>query len=130
LSALPLERVEVVVNGVVARTIKPANKAREQGGFASAINESVNVDGSSWLVVRCYEAHPKNRVRFAHTAPFHIEISGKPLRPRAVEIDFLIRRAEEQIARSKAVLPPSALEEYQEALQIYRDVKKTAASDK
>lgn len=130
LSALPLERVEVVVNGVVARTIKPANKAREQGGFASAIDENVNVDGSSWLVVRCYEAHPKNRVRFAHTAAFHIEISGKPLRPRPAEIDFLIRRVEEQIARSKVVLPPAALEEYEQALRIYWDVKKAAASDK
>ena len=40
LSALPLDRVEVVVNGEVARTIKPANKKREQGGYSSAIDET------------------------------------------------------------------------------------------
>lgn len=126
LSAAPLDRIEIVVNGEVARTIKPANKSRADGGFVTAIDEKLTVDGSSWLVVRCYESLPKNRVRFAHTAPFHIEVAGKPLRPRAAEIDYLIARVEEQIARSKDVLPPAALDEYREALGIYRAVKKAA----
>jgi hypothetical protein len=126
LSATPLDRVEVIVNGAVARTVKPANAKRKDGGFASAIDEKLNVDGSSWLAVRCYESHPKNRVRFAHTAPFHIDVSGKPLRPRAEEIDFLVRRVEDQLARNKNVLPPAALDEYREALRIYRDVKNAA----
>ena len=77
-------------------------------------------------MVRCYESLPKNRVRFAHTAPFHIEVPGKPLRPRAAEIDFLIRRVEEQIVRSKDVLPPAALDEYREALRVYQAVRKAA----
>jgi hypothetical protein len=118
--------VEVVVNGEVARTIKPTNKEREQGGYESPIDEKLTVEGSSWLVVRCYESLPKNRVRFAHTAPFHVEVPGKPLRPRPAEIDFLIRRVEEQITRSKDVLPPAALDEYREALRAYQDVKKAA----
>jgi hypothetical protein len=126
LSALPLDRVEVVVNGEVVRTVTPANKPREPGGFASAIDEKLDIDGSSWLAVRCFEAHPNNRVRFAHTAPFHVEVPGEPLRPRAAEIDFLIRRVEEQIARSKDVLPPAALDEYREALRTYQAVKKAA----
>jgi hypothetical protein len=126
LSALPLDRVEVVVNGEVARTIRPANEPREQGGYSSAIDERLTIDGSSWLVVRCYEALPKGRVRFAHTAPFHVEVPGKPLRPRPAEVEFLIRRVEEQIARSQDVLPPAALEEYREALRAYQAVKKAA----
>src|SRR5262245_26900627 len=129
LSELPLDRVEVVVNGKVARTIKPANK-REQGGYASEIDEKLTVESSSWIAVRCYEALPKNRVRFAHTAPVHIEIAGKPLRPRPAEIDFLIRRVEEQIARSKDVLPAAALDEYREALKAYQAVKKAAEDGK
>jgi hypothetical protein len=43
-----------------------------------------------------------------------------------VEIEFLIRRVEEQIARSKDVLTPAALEEYREALRAYRAVKQAA----
>jgi hypothetical protein len=130
LGALPLDRIEVVVNGEVARTVKPANRPREQGGYSSAIDEKLTIDGSSWLVVRCYEPHPKTRVRFAHTAPFHVEVPGKPLRPRPAEIDFLIRRVEEQIARSKDVLPPAALEEYREALRAYQAVKQAADGGK
>jgi hypothetical protein len=124
LSALPLERLEVVVNGVVVRTITPANEKREDGGYASAIDETVPVESSSWIVVRCFEAHPDKRVRFAHTAPVHIDVQGQPLRPREAEIDFLIKRVEDQIARSKDVLPAAALDEYREALKTYRAIKK------
>lgn len=120
LSERLLDRVEIVVNGEVVRTLKPANKPREHGGHVSAIDEKLTIEGSSWLAVRCYEALPKNRIRFAHTAPWHIEIAAKPLRPRAGEIDFLIRRVEEQIERSKNVLPPAALDEYREALQAFQ----------
>lgn len=84
------------------------------------------VAGSSWFVLRCYEARPGNRVRFAHTAPFHVEVPGRPLRPRAAEIDYLIRRVAEQIARSKDVVPPAALAEYQDALRAYQAVKRAA----
>jgi hypothetical protein len=126
LSAEALDRVEVVVNGEVARTIKPANKRREPGGYSSAIDEKLTLDGSGWLVVRCYESLPKDRVRFAHTAPFHIEAPGQPLRPRPAEVEFLIRRVEEQIARSKDVLPAAALEEYRGALRAYQTVKLAA----
>ena len=97
---------------------------RDEFGYSSTIDEKLGIEASSWVAVRCYEVLPKDRVRFAHTAPFHIEVPGKPLHPRPAEIDFLIRRVEEQIARSKDVLPPAALEEYQEALRAYPDVKK------
>ena len=78
----------------------------------------------------CYESLPKNRVRFAHTAPVHVEVPGKPLRPRPAEIDFLIRRVEDQIARGKDILPAAALDEYREALRVYQAVKTAAAGEK
>jgi len=130
LSAGPLDRIEVVVNGEVTRTIKPANAKREQGGHASAIDETLPLDGSAWLAVRCYELRPAGRVRFAHTAPFHVEVPGRPLRPRPAEVEFLIRRVEEQLARSKDVLPPAALDEYREALRAYQAVKAAAGGGK
>ena len=130
LSARPLSRLEVVVNGEVARTIEPANNKRELGGFASGIDVKMALDRSSWVAVRCFETLPQNRVQFAHTAPSYIEVLGKPLRPRPAEIDFLIRRVEEQIARSKDMLPAAALEEYREALRIYQGVKKAADEGK
>jgi hypothetical protein len=126
LSARPLDRVEVVVYGEVVRPIKPANRQREPRGYSSEVDERLTIGGSSWLVVRCYESLPRDRIRFAHTAPFHIEVPGQPLRPRTAEVEFLNRRVEEQIARSKDVLPPAALDEYREALGAYRAVKQAS----
>jgi hypothetical protein len=87
---------------------------------------AVTPDGSSWLAVRCFEERDGKRVRFAHTAPVHIDGAGRPLRPRRAEIEFLVRRAEEELARSRKVLPEAALAEYREALRIYREIAKTA----
>jgi hypothetical protein len=76
--------------------------------------------------VRCFEDRADKRIRFAHTAPFHIDVAGKPLRPRQVEIDFLIRRIETELARNAEVLPAAALEEYREALRIYQEMARHA----
>lgn len=122
LSAQPLQRIEIIVNGEVARTLKPANMKTQQGGWENAIAAEVKMEGSSWLALRCFEERPDGRVRFAHTAPWYMDVPGQPFRPRRVEIDYLIRRVEEQIARSKEVLPAEALAEYQQALAAYRKI--------
>ena len=103
-SAYPLHRIELVINGQVARTIKPENRKTETGAYTNQIHEIVNVDSSSWIAVRCFEDRGDKRIRFAHSSPFHIDVKGKPLRPRKAEVDFLIKQTEEQIARSKDVL--------------------------
>lgn len=126
LSAQPLERVEIVVNGELVQKLKPENRKRDQGGYESPIETKVKIEGTSWIAVRCFEERTDRRVRFAHTGPVHIEVPGKPLRPRKVEIDFLIKRVEDQIRRSGEVLPAAALEEYREGLKIYQEIAKTA----
>jgi hypothetical protein len=125
-SAVPLASIEIVVNGEVARTIKAGNRETAGKGYESAINEELTIDESSWLAVRTFEDRPDKRVRFAHTAPFHVEVPGKPLRPRKVEIEFLIGRMEGELARHADVLPGAALEEYREALRIYQRIGRTA----
>ncbi len=119
-SAVPLSRIEIVVNGEVARTVKPANGPAPRGGFLSAVRETVAPEGSGWVAVRCFEDRPDKRPRWAHTAPWHVDVPGKPLRPRRVEAEFLVKRVEDEIARSAAVLPKEALQEYEEALQYYK----------
>jgi hypothetical protein len=126
LSAVPLGRIEVIVNGEVAERIKPANRQMKGGGYESPIDARLKLDGSGWVAVRCFEDRPDRRVRFAHTAPWHVEVAGKPLRPRRAEAEFLARRVEEQLERSKGVLPEAALAEYREALRVYRGLLKTA----
>jgi hypothetical protein len=126
LSEQPLDRIEVVVNGDVTRTIKPANRKTERQAYESRIDETLRIAGSSWVAVRCFEDRPDRRVRFAHSGPFHIEVAGSPLRPRRAEAEFLIKRVQDQIARSADVLPPAALDEYREALRIYQEIARGA----
>jgi hypothetical protein len=76
--------------------------------------------------VRCFEELQDKRVRFAHTGPFHIEVAGKPLRPRREEVEYLMRRVADQITRSAGVLPKAALDEYRNALGTYAEIAKTA----
>jgi hypothetical protein len=126
ISALPLGPIEIIINGAVGRTLNPANRRAENGAYESPIDTRLRLDGSSWVAVRCFEDRPDKRVRFAHSGPFHLEVTGRPLRPRKAEVDYLIMRVESQIKRSAALLPPPALEEYREALRIYREIAKTA----
>ncbi len=122
----PLDRIEVVINGEVARTIDPANRKTDQGAYESPIDTSLRIDGSSWVAVRCFERRPDGRVGFAHTSPSFIDVQGRPLRPRKVEVAYLIQQVQSQIERSAGVLPKPALDEYREALRIYRELAETA----
>jgi hypothetical protein len=49
-------------------------------------------------------------------------VAGKPLRPRREEVAFLIQRVEDQVRRSRGVLPEAALAEYERALAVYREI--------
>jgi len=125
-SGQPLGRIEVVVNGEVVRTLKPDNRPTQAAAFESAIDATVRLDGSSWVAVRCFEDRADKRVRFAHTGPVHVEMADKPLRPRRAEVDYLIKRVKDELARSAAVLPAAALDEYRDALRAYEEVARNA----
>jgi hypothetical protein len=124
-SAVPLERIEIIVNGQTARTIQPGNERTKLGGYSSKFDASLPLDGTSWVAVRCFEKHG-SRVRFAHTAPVHFDVPGKPLRPRRADVEYFIRRMEEELARNKGVLTAASLKEYQQALDVYRAIAEKA----
>jgi hypothetical protein len=121
-SAMPLTKIEIVVNGQVVRAVAPANRKTDAGGHESAIDEFVPISGTSWIAVRCFEQWTTGRFRYAHSSPVHIDVPGKPLRSRKAEIEYLIRRVEEQIARCRGVLPPEAMAEDEEALKVYQEI--------
>jgi hypothetical protein len=125
---MPLERIEVVSDGAVVRTLTPQNVKRAKGGFDSTFDECFSIDQTTWIAVRCFEKRPDGRVRFAHSAPFHLDVEGKPLLPRRAEVEYLIGRVEAELKRNADVLPPAALDEYRAALKIYQ-AKATEARD-
>jgi len=119
----------VVVNGEAVKRIKPANRRNETSlAYESPVDEKLKIDSSSWVAVRCFEDH-KDRVRFAHSSPVHMDVSGKPLRPRKAEVEYLLSRVEEQIKRSKPALPAETLKEYEQALDAYKAIARQARED-
>jgi hypothetical protein len=122
ISETPLARIEVIVNGEILATQKPASRRTARGAHASELAVTVSVESSSWIAARAIETRKGGRVRFAHSAPFFVEVPGKPLRPRRQEVQFLIDRVREQISRSSKVLPAAALDEYRRALRAYEKI--------
>ncbi|MBI4605968.1 MAG: CehA/McbA family metallohydrolase [Planctomycetes bacterium] len=125
-SAGPIQAIEVVVNGEVARSLAPPAATTPRGTHEARIDVRLELEGSSWVAVRAFEEAPGGRVRFAHGAPVQFDMPGKPLRPRREEAEWLARRVSDQIARSAELLPPAALEEYREALRAYEEAAKRA----
>jgi hypothetical protein len=119
-SATPLSSVEVIINGEVAASARPENLETPAKGYASTVLAKPGVDESSWVAVRCFEDRPDKRRRYAHSAPIYIDVAGKPLRPRRADVEFLLKRVEDEIARNKEILTPESLAEYQEAAEFYR----------
>ncbi|MGH8021001.1 MAG: hypothetical protein ACREIA_22515 [Opitutaceae bacterium] len=86
----------------------------------------LDADRGAWLAWRAFETRPGGRFRFAHTAAWHLPITGAPLRPGREEIGWLIQCVEEEIARRESVLPAHAITEYKEALAAYRRIAERA----
>ena len=49
-------------------------------------------------------------------------MEGKPVKPRKAEIEYLLKHVEDQIKRSGEVLPKEALQEYEAARKVYREL--------
>ncbi len=126
LSERPVESVEIIVNGEVAKRFEPRTEKNADGASVARIDERIALDGSSWLAVRAWEPRDGGRFRIAHTAPWHFDAPGEPLRPEKREVEFLIQRVKDEIERSRAVLSTEALAEYEEALRAYESLQSQA----
>ena len=122
-SGQPLDRIELVCNGEVIK-LKVENKKLDNGSFVNSIEARFGIDNnSSWVTIRAFEKRPDKRIRFVHSSPIFIEVDGKPLRPRKKEVDYLIKRVQDQIDRNIGILSPEAVAEYREALAIYQTLQ-------
>ena len=90
------------------------------------VSRSASRSGSTWFAMRCFYATEEGRPRFAHTAPWHIDIAGRPLRPRQREVAYLKERVESALARTLLLVGPEAVAEYEQALARYEEIAETA----
>lgn len=125
-SPVPLERIEIVVAGEVAAQVSPRNVPMDKGGFETRIDQPVSIEATSWLAVRCFATLPGHRIRFAHTGPIYIQRPGSKLRPRRVEVEYLVGRIEKELDRNRGVLSDAAMAEYEQALSVYRGLLEDA----
>lgn len=78
----PYEQLEILHNGKVIRTIKPAGSH-----FTASIDETIEVDRGGWIAAR---AHGKKMLEygatwwkmpvFAHSSPIYLDMPGRPAR--------------------------------------------------
>ena len=122
LSKQPVHSVEIIVNGDMAATIDLKPKQCRTGAWEATFRAKVQVAGTSWVAVRCWEPRDQTRFRFAHTAPTWFEDPSHPILPMKQEIDFLLKRMDEQIRRHTGVLSPEAVAEYHQAKAIYEEI--------
>jgi len=126
LSEEPVKEVQAVVNGQVRHRIALRPERNAEGAWEARFRQPLKLDGTSWVALRCWETRAANRIRFAHSAPRWFDVPGQPLRPRQVEVAFLIGRVQDQIERSRGVLPPEAIAEYRQALETYERIARYA----
>jgi hypothetical protein len=122
-SAMPLDRIEIVRNGLIHARLEPSNDEIGGGVYRSAFDEEVDIDGTSWIAVRAFEGIGGGRFRYAHTAPWHIDVESRPLFPSQEQINFLIDHTRTGLDRNRAYFDAQSIAEHEEALAVYRDIE-------
>jgi len=126
-SPRPILRIEVIVGGEVAHTVeRPQPKGTPSGAYVAEIEYPLEVTESTWIAVRTFSERKAGRVSFAHSAPIYIDVEGSTVRPRREEVEYLISRVADEIARSREALPAEAIEEYNAALERFEAVRSIA----
>jgi hypothetical protein len=80
-SSVPIDRLELIVNGDVV-----ASAESDNGGRRARISYDLPLGGSCWIALRCSGA--KNELvldpdgAFAHTSPVYVAVAGAPLAQR------------------------------------------------
>jgi len=124
-----VDRVEIVVNGLVVRTLTPRSERAPEEGFRTPFSADVSLAGSGWIAVRTFTRNRASRIRFAHTSPWHVEVADHPLKPRAEEVDYIVRHLDRELRRHRGVLEPASLEEFKAALDFYRELEVNATAN-
>ncbi len=120
-SQSPILYGELLVNGEPITLLRPANKLTENGSYLSTLKTMAKIDRSGWFAIRMWEEPGAGRIRFAHTAPWYVEVNKQPVRIRREERDYLVDRMQQEIQRSTGTLDAAALDEYRKALQFYAE---------
>jgi hypothetical protein len=108
----PFESVEVIRDGEVAERLEVA-VAPGGDPLTSFHPRPLEFTRSGWFLVRAIARVPET-FRFASTAPFYVEIGGKPRTIHRGDVEYFLRWIDERIAQielSKDIRSPEEREE-------------------
>ena len=118
----PLLYGEVLVNGRPEHLLRPLNEQTANGAYRSQIVQNIVPKKSGWFAVRFWESCPDGQVRFAHTAPWYVEVDDRAVALAQPEKDYLVDRMRNEITRSNGIVSPEAMGEYQQGLAFYQSL--------
>lgn len=125
-SLTPLKVIDLVVNGVASKSTVAQPSINASGVYVYELAGRVELHGSSWVALRCFEDLPDDKISFAHTNPVYVDVAGRPLRPRKSRVAFFVKRMDEEIERNTGVLSDECLAEYRQARNVYAELLKAA----
>jgi hypothetical protein len=130
-SPYPLDRLEVVVNGRVAATVR----AEKDGGTIS-IDRAIPIAESGWIAARAigppHADHPGASL-FGHTSPVYLDVASKPVPARADAQYFLewidrLERAVQERDRIPSRRKPYVQVQLDAARAVYRKLAEVPGS--
>ncbi len=121
-SEQPILYGEVIFNGVPVQLMRAQNTATDQGAYRSLLTHAFVPDRSGWFAVRFWESQPDGQVRFAHSAPWYVEVGQQPVHIELQQKQYLIERVRQEITRSNGTVSPEAMKEYRDALSFYESL--------
>ncbi len=121
-SQYPISYGELILNGEPAQLLRVDNQPGRAGTYRCSLSLPVRPARSGWFALRFWEERPGGRIRFVHSAPWYVEIDGRPVRPKSFQRTYLIERVRGEIARSGNIVSSQAVAEYRDALKFYESL--------
>ncbi len=121
-SEMPLLYGEVLINGRPDHLLYAKNERTARGAFRTQASQQIAPTRSGWFAIRFWESRPDRQVRFAHTAPWYVEVDSKPVAIASQEKEYLMDRMEFEMARSIGIISPEAFDEYRNGLKHFQSL--------
>ena len=113
---------ELLLNGVPIQLLRARAERDDRGAYQVQLKREVQPTRSGWFALRFWEPRANGRSRFVHSAPWYVVVDEEAVRPHAWEKEYLVRRMQDEIERSRSIVSEAALAEYREALQYYANL--------
>lgn len=121
-SSNPISFIEMIENGIPKRTVMGRNTRIKSNAYKTKFGFDYKPDKTSWVTFRCFEELPDGRNRFAHTGVWKFIKQGQPYLVTDMEKQYLSSRVETEINRSRTLLDKTSLNEYESALNIFKQL--------